>query len=112
MKAVIYHDPGCEDSVATIDLLEKANLNVEVIQYLKNPPSKAELKKIIKSLDLPIQEIIRKKDPDYKYISPDMSEDQIVSTLRKHPRLIKCPIVITEKGAVIARPPEAVLDII
>ncbi|WP_455375066.1 arsenate reductase (glutaredoxin) [Kaarinaea lacus] len=115
MAVSIYHNPRCSKSRQTMALIEEKNIKPTVIEYLKTPPSKSELKQILKLLNLGARDLLRKKEIEYTELgldNPALQEDQIIDMMIKHPKLIERPIVISDKGAVIGRPPENVLEIL
>ena len=114
-KITIYHNPRCSKSRATLALLEEQGKQPEVIQYLKEPPTAAELEKILTMLDLEPRELMRKKEKEYKAAGLDddsLTREQLIEAMVKHPRLIERPIVIKDGKAALGRPPENVLDIL
>lgn len=112
----IYHNPRCSKSRQTLALLNDNQLQPEIIEYLKNPPTKAELSDVLEMLgfDDPRQ-MMRVKETDY--VSNNLSDaaithDQLIDAMVRFPKLIERPIVINGDKARIGRPPESVLDII
>ena len=115
MTVSIYHNPRCSKSRQTMELIESQNITPIVIEYLKTPPSKTELKHILKLLQLSARDILRKKEAEYAELGlddPNLNEDQIIDIMIKHPKLIERPIVVTDHSAAIGRPPEKVLEIL
>ena len=115
MTVSIYHNPRCSKSRQTKELIEAQNITPTVIEYLKTPPSKTELKHILKLLQITARDLLRKKEAEYEELgldNADLDEDQIIDIMIKHPKLIERPIVVTDKGAAIGRPPENVLEIL
>ena len=110
----IYHNPRCSKSRATLKILEDRGINLEVVEYLKNPPTKSELKKILDMLGKSAKEIIRTGEDAYKEATrgKNLTEDELISLMVKNPILIERPIVIKEKQAVLGRPPENVLTLL
>ncbi|MEX2515543.1 MAG: arsenate reductase (glutaredoxin) [Gammaproteobacteria bacterium] len=115
MKPTIYHNPRCSKSRATLKLLEDHGHTPEVIEYLNTPPSVAELKHILKLLDLSPRELLRRNESAYQEAGLDddsLNNSAIIRIMVAHPVLIERPIVICGDKAVIGRPPENVLAII
>ncbi len=115
MAITIYHNPRCSKSRKTLQLIEENNSGVEIIEYLKSPPSKSEFKNILKALNMKPREVLRKNEPEYKALGLDdqsLSEDQIIDLMLANPMIIERPIVVAGNRAVLGRPPENVLDII
>jgi len=108
----IYHNPRCSKSRQTLGLLQSKGKNPEVIEYLKNPPSFEELKEIISLLKIKPLDLIRKKETKFSaYKRKELSDDEWIKVMIKHPKLIERPIVVVENEAVISRPPEKVLEL-
>ena len=115
MTVSIYHNPRCSKSRQTLALIEENNIEPTVIEYLKTPPSKNELKKILKLLNISARDLLRTKEAEYReqgLDNPQLNEDQIIDLMIKHPKLIERPIVVTDNAAAIGRPPEKVLEIL
>ena len=115
MSVEIYHNPRCSKSRQTLQLLEEQGVEPEIVEYLKTPPDKAELEKILTMLGIEPRELMRKKEQEYKAAgldNPDLSPDQLIQAMVDHPRLIERPIVIKNGRAALGRPPEKVLEII
>jgi arsenate reductase len=114
MKATIWHNPRCSKSRQALAILEAASgVEVEIVEYLKTPPSRAEIAAVFAKAGVTPGEALRKGEAVVKEIGLDTSEDAaILDAMAEHPILIERAIVMTDKGAVIARPPERVLEII
>ena len=115
MTVTIYHNPRCSKSRQTLELLRRQGLEPRIIEYLKYPPAKSELKRILNLLGLAPRELMRKKEDAYKangLDGGDLSDDQLVAAMIEHPVLIERPIVLANGKAAIGRPPENVLEII
>lgn len=115
MSVEIYHNPRCSKSRQTLQLLKEQGVEPEIVEYLKTPPDKAELKKILTMLGIEPRELMRKKEQEYKAAgldNPDLSPDQLIQAMVDHPRLIERPIVIKNGRAALGRPPEKVLEIL
>ncbi len=107
----IYHNPRCSKSRKTLQLIKDAGAEVEIIEYLKTPPSEDELRKLITNLNLPIEYLIRKNEEIYKteFKGKNLTDDEWIKALVENPKLIERPIVVNEEGEVIlGRPPENV----
>ncbi len=106
----IYHNPRCRKSRETLQLIEESGELVEVIEYLKEVPSKKDLTKIIEYLGIKPAELIRKGEPDFKehFKGKDLSDEEWIEAMLEYPKLIERPIVVREHEAVIGRPPENV----
>lgn len=115
LPITIYHNPRCSKSRATLHLLEARGLKPKIVEYLKTPPSAAELKAILKKLGMKPRDLLRKGEPVYAELGLkdcQLSDDQLIALMVKNPILIERPIVISGGKAAIGRPPEKVLEIL
>lgn len=115
MKATIYHNPRCGTSRKTLELLQEAGAEVQVVEYLKQPPSKAELKRLYDRAGMTAEEGIRAKEPladDLDLLSGRVSDDAILDAMVENPILIERPLVETDKGVRLCRPPDKVREIL
>ncbi len=112
----ILHNPRCRKSRETLALIEEkgATSNLEIVEYLKDIPTKDELKNILKMLGIEAQKLIRKGEADYKenFKGKDLSEDEWIDAMLQYPKLIERPIVIKGDKAILGRPPENVLELL
>jgi arsenate reductase len=110
----IYHNPRCRKSRETLDLLMHHCKNLQVIDYLRTPPTEKDLRDIVKKLGINPSELVRKKEEVYKlkFKNKELSEEDWIKAMVKNPILIERPIVILGDKAVIGRPPENVLSLI
>src|SRR5215831_5396829 len=106
----IYHNPRCSKSRETLALLEQSGATPEIVEYLKTPPTAAELKAIVAKLGIEPEQLVRKGEDAYKenYAGKTLTDAQWIDAMVKHPILIERPIVISGDRAVIGRPPENV----
>jgi arsenate reductase (glutaredoxin) len=112
-KSVIYHNPRCSTSRKTLDLLRNNGIEPEVVQYLKTPPSRAELVKMIKDAGIDVRTAVRKRESLYGELGlADASDDELLDAMAEHPILIERPFVVTPKGTRLARPIDAVREIL
>lgn len=115
MAVEIYHNPRCSKSRQALQLLRDNGVEPHITEYLKTPPNKAELEKILQMLDLEPRELMRKKEKVYKEAgldNPDLSREQLIQGMIEHPKLIERPIVIKGQKAALGRPPEQILEIL
>jgi len=115
MIVTIYHNPRCSKSRETLRLIETRGLKPKIVDYLKTPPSAAELKAIVKRLGLKPEELLRTGEPRYAELGlkdPHLDDDALIALMVANPILIERPIVVANGKAAIGRPPEAVLDIL
>ena len=110
----IYHHSSCSKSRFALDLLRERKIDFEIVEYFKTPFSKEELTDVIRKLGLHPEELIRKNEKEYKQVFPskNISEEEWIEGLLKHPKLIQRPIVVNGDRAVIARPAERILEIL
>jgi arsenate reductase len=115
MNVTIYHNPACGTSRNTLDLIRHAGIEPTVIEYLKTPPSKEQLAKMISDAGLSVREAIREKGTPYEELDladSALSDDQLLDAMIATPILINRPLVVTEMGTRLCRPSEVVLDIL
>ncbi len=110
----IYHNPRCSKSRQTLQLIQDKGAEVEIIEYLKDIPTKEELKNVLYKLGLNAEDILRKGEADYKenYKGKTLSNDEWIDAMIQYPKLIERPIVIKDNKAVLGRPPENVLELL
>lgn len=110
----IFHNPRCGKSRNTLAIINDKNIEIEVIEYLKTPPSEAELKTVIKKLGIKPEALVRKGEAIYKesYKGKQLSDADWIKAMVEHPILIERPIVIKGDKAIIGRPPENVLELL
>jgi arsenate reductase len=111
----IYHNPRCSKSRAALDLLREQGHQPHIVEYLKNPPSEAELATILKMLGMEPRELMRHKEEEYDQANlddPGLTRRELIKALHDYPRLIERPIVLANGKAALGRPPESVLDIL
>ncbi len=112
-NSVIYHNPRCTTSRKTLELLRDNGIEPEVVQYLKTPPSRAELVKMIKDAGIDVRTAVRKRESLYAELGlADASDDELLDAMAEHPILIERPFVVTPKGTRLARPIDAVREIL
>jgi arsenate reductase len=115
MNVTIYHNPDCGTSRNTLAMIRQSGETPEVIEYLKNPPSRARLIELIKAMAIPVRALLREKGTPYAELGladPKWSDGQLIDFMLAHPILINRPIVVTPKGARLCRPSELVLDLL
>jgi arsenate reductase len=115
MNVTIYHNPSCGTSRNTLALIRNVGIEPIVIEYLKTPPSRQELKDLIRRAGLTVRQAIREKGTPYAELGLDdktLTDEQLLDAMEAHPILINRPFVVTEKGVRLSRPSEVVLDIL
>lgn len=103
----IYHNPLCGQSRTTLQILQDRGLKPEIIEYLKTPPTRAELEALIKNAGLTVREAMRSKESVFQELgleNPGLSDDQLLDAIMAHPILMNRPFVVTDKGVRLCRP--------
>jgi len=110
----IYHNPRCGKSRQTLALIQESGRPVEIIEYLKAPPSESELKEIVNLLKIQPEDLIRKKEELFikNCKGKRYSNDEWIKIMVENPILIERPIVVDGKRAIIGRPPENVRELL
>ncbi len=106
----IYHNPRCSKSRAGLKLIQEAGKDVEIIEYLKTPPTEPELKKLLLMLGMNPLDLIRKNDSIFKeqFKGKELSDDEWIKIMVENPKLIERPIVVDRNKAVLGRPTEKI----
>ena len=114
MSIKIYHNPRCSKSRNTLALLEEQGIDAEVVKYLDAPPSKEELKELLKMLGMSPRELIRTKEEVYKELGlKDVADEEaLIEAKVANPKLIERPVVVKDGKAVIGRPIENVVELL
>lgn len=115
IDVTIYHNPKCGTSRNTLAMIRNAGIEPVVVEYLKDPPSRQQLIKMIADAGLTVRAAIREKDKPYAELgldNPDLADDELLDAMLKDPILINRPFVISPLGTRLARPSEVVLDIL
>ena len=109
----IYHNPKCSTSRKTLELLRDNGVEPEIVLYLKTPPSRAEIAKLIADADIDVRTAVRKRESLYTELGlASASEDELLDAMAQHPILIERPFVVTSKGTRLARPLDNVREIL
>ncbi|MGQ0588150.1 MAG: arsenate reductase (glutaredoxin) [Sphingosinicella sp.] len=115
MKATIYHNPLCGTSRKTLEILREEGADVTIVEYLKHPPSAAELMRLYSRAGISPRDGLRAKEQlaeDLDLIHGAVSDDALIEAMVENPILINRPLVETEKGVVLARPQDKVREIL
>ncbi|WP_417594905.1 arsenate reductase (glutaredoxin) [Oceanospirillum sp.] len=115
MPAVtLYHNPRCSKSRATLSLLQENGIEPDIRRYLDEPLTEAEIRALLKKLNISAIEMMRTKEAEFKELglSKESSDDALISAMVSTPKLIERPIAETETAAAIGRPPENVLELL
>jgi len=111
----IFHNPACGTSRNALALLRHAGLEPTVVEYLKTPPSKEQLRALLAAMDLPVRELLRAKESVYTELDladAKWTDDQLLDFVVQHPILMQRPVVVTPLGTKLCRPAEEVLEIL
>ena len=115
MTVTIYHNPRCSKSRQTLALLREHGIEPDIVEYLKEPPTTSELKRIIDLLGLSPRQLLRTGEAEYRaegLADETIDDTALIAAMCDYPRLIQRPIVLAGDQARIGRPPETVLDIL
>ncbi|WP_267549591.1 arsenate reductase (glutaredoxin) [Rhizobium rhizogenes] len=115
MNVTIYHNPACGTSRNTLEMIRSAGIEPTVIEYLKTPPSREQLTKLISDAGLTVRQTIREKGTPYAELGlddPTLTDEQLIDAMLKDPILINRPFVVSPLGTRLSRPSELVLDIL
>ncbi|MGB3741183.1 MAG: arsenate reductase (glutaredoxin) [Castellaniella sp.] len=111
----IYHNPACGTSRNVLAMIRNSGEEPTVIEYLKTPPSRAALVKLLANAGLSVRDVLREKGTPYAELdlgNTKWTDDQLLDFIEQHPILLNRPIVVTPLGTRLCRPSEAVLDIL
>jgi arsenate reductase len=113
MRVTIYHNPKCSNSRRCLEIIRDEGFEPTIIEYLKFPLDVAALEKLIAKIRLPVRDVTRTKEPIHADLGLSMANDvALLKAIAAHPILLNRPIVVTEKGARLCRPPELVHEIL
>ncbi|WP_174502667.1 arsenate reductase (glutaredoxin) [Acidiphilium sp. C61] len=115
MSVTIYHNPACGTSRNVLGLIRNAGIEPIVIEYLKTPPGREQLRDLITRMGVPTRAILREKGTPYAELGLDddkLTDDALLDAMMAHPILINRPIVVTDNAVRLCRPSETVLDIL
>lgn len=109
----MFHNPHCSTSRQVLGLIRERGIEPTVIEYLKNPPSRAALAELIAALGIPVRELLRSKEVRYAELQLDVaSDDELISAIAANPILMNRPVVASALGARLCRPAERVLELL
>ncbi|MCW2652890.1 MAG: arsC 1 [Mycobacterium sp.] len=112
-STVIYHNPRCSTSRNALQLLRDNGFDPTVVEYLKTPPTRGQLADMIRDAGIGVRAAVRKKEAQYTELNlADASDDELLDAMAAHPILIERPFVVTPKGTRLARPVDAVREIL
>ena len=115
MTITIYHNPACGTSRNVLALIRETGKELQVIEYLKNPPTREELTSLLKKMQISARELLRAKGTLYEELglsNPAITEEKLLDMMAEHPILINRPIVVTANKAKLCRPSETVLELL
>ena len=115
MTAMIFHNPKCGTSRNTLAIMQASGETLDVVEYLKTPPSREYLVELLALMHITPRELIRSKENIYTELNldnPVLSDAQLIDAMIAHPILINRPIVVTNKGAALCRPSERVFELL
>jgi arsenate reductase (glutaredoxin) len=114
-ETTIYHNPNCGTSRKVLGMLRDAGMELTVIEYLKTPPSRAELLSLLERMGRTPRQILRRKGTPYDELGLDdvsKSDDSLIDAILAHPILMERPVVVTPRGVRLCRPAEEVASLI
>ncbi len=115
MTITIYHNPGCGTSRNTLAMIRQSGVEPVVVEYLKTPPDRATVAKLIADAGLTVRQALRQKDTPFDALGladTSLSDAQLLDAIQTHPILLNRPFVVTPKGTRLCRPSELVLEIL
>jgi arsenate reductase (glutaredoxin) len=112
MKAKIYHNPRCSKSRATLALLRDRGIDIEIVDYIATPLSKATLRELMRKLGVSALAMVRTEEQEFRpHAQRALTDGEVIDLLAAEPRLLQRPIVELGEAARIGRPPERVLEL-
>jgi arsenate reductase (glutaredoxin) len=114
-SVTIYHNPNCGTSRNTLAMIRQSGMEPKVVEYLKNSPSRAEIKALLKGMGMKVREVLRQKGTPYDELdlgNEKWTDEQLLDFVEQYPILLNRPIVVTPLGVRLCRPSEVVLEIL
>ena len=114
-EVTIFHNPDCGTSRNTLAIIRHAGLEPEVIEYLKAPPSKEQVRQLLAEMKMSVRQLLRDKGTPFAELGladPKWSDEQLLDFIQQHPILMNRPVVRTRLGTKLCRPSEAVLELL
>lgn len=110
--SLLYHNPRCSKSRQALALLQERGVQPRIVEYLKEPPDAAELKRLLATLGLKACDVLRAKEAAEAGLDPQMSDAELINGIAANPAVLERPIFVHRGRAVIGRPPEKVLELL
>ena len=114
-ERTIYHNPRCSKSRQALQLLRDKGIDPEIVEYLRTPPTREQLVRILDLLGLEPRQLMRTKQAEYGengLDDPSLSRDELIDAMLAHPIVIERPIVVSGERAALGRPPEKILEVV
>jgi arsenate reductase len=111
----IWHNPKCSTSRKVLDMIRASGTKPTIVEYVKTPPSKSEIKAALKEMGIKPRELLRRRGTPYDDLGlddPKLTDAELIAAMSEHPLLIERPVVHSRKGTRLCRPPERVKDIL
>ncbi len=113
VRVRIYHNPRCSKSRRALELIRARGLEPEIVLYLESPPTREALDRLLRRAGLTPREVLRVRDARALGLDPaGLSDEELLDLLVREPRLLERPLVETDRGVVLARPPERVAEVL
>lgn len=115
MNVTIYHNPLCGTSRKTLEIIRETGFEPNIVEYLKAPPTREELRQMYERAGISPRDGLRAKEPmaaELGLTRPDVTDDEILDAMLEHPILIERPLVVTDKGVRLCRPQDLVREIL
>ena len=115
LAVTIYHNPACSTSRNTLAMIRERGIEPRVVAYLKTPPTRDELRRLLADMKMPVRELLRRKEAVYDELrldNPALTDEELIDAIVSHPILMNRPIVTTPRGTRLCRPADAVLDLL
>lgn len=115
MDVTVYHNPACGTSRNVLAMLEGRGITPRVIEYLKTPPSRDEVRRLAAEAGVSVRALLRENAPPYAELGladEGLSEDALLDAIEANPILLNRPIVVAPHGTALCRPKEKLLDLL